>query len=515
VGQAARIARDALARPLPAVQEARLRCVLAWVLCTSGLAQDASAEAGHVLARPQLPGDLRDEATIAQLQALAGMPAEPQADRLAGAVLAARDHGDPVIAAARITRAVISWDKGRISQALESLGDAARGGTEVSADARHTQPLLALAAALVDLRRIDQADGILRAAGRDKLHGIASEAVPPILRARIHLAAGRLADAAAEAEAALATAQTLAAHGYAGVARSVLGMIALRRGDLAAAERHIASRPASMPQFAGIYARAETTLAQAQITEARRGPAAALSLVRDICAGLPAHRGLLAAEPAAAAWLIRVSRAAGDEELAATVARAAEALAGDNPGFGTLATAAAHALGLAHRDPGPPGPGRSAARRPMGPGVGGRRPWRPAGRPGGQRPGRPPPDRGARRIRAGRRDHRHGPHQGAAPRARRKPPPPGLLSRPAGKRMGQPDRHRMRRLPARRPGTEQSADRQPHVHQHPHRRLPPAPRIPQTQHRLTRRTRPDRHRTGPRGQLSAPGLDRAARAGPG
>jgi DNA-binding NarL/FixJ family response regulator len=115
--------------------------------------------------------------------------------------------------------------------------------------------------------------------------------------------------------------------------------------------RHIASRPAPMPHFAGIYARAETTLAQAQVTEARTGPVAALGLVRDICVGLPAHRGLLAAEPAAAAWLIRVSRAAGDEELAATVARAAEVLADDNPGFGTLATAAAHALGLAHRDP--------------------------------------------------------------------------------------------------------------------------------------------------------------------
>ena len=246
---------------------------------------------------------------------------------------------------------MISWDKGRISQALESLRDAARSGTGVPADARHAQPLLALAATLVDLRRIDQADGILRTAGHDKLQGIASEAVPPILRARMHLAAGRLADAAVEAEAALATAQTLAAHGHAWVACSVLGMIALRRGDLAAAARHIASRPAPMPHFAGIYARAETTLAQAQITEARTGPVAALGLVRDICAGLPAHRGLLAAEPSAAAWLIRVSRAAGDEQLAATVAHAAEVLAGDNPGFGTLATAAAHALGLAHRDP--------------------------------------------------------------------------------------------------------------------------------------------------------------------
>ena len=514
VGQAARIARDALARPLPAVEEARLRCVLAWVLCTSGRAQDACAEAGLVLARPQLPGDLRDQAIIAQLRALAGMPAEPAAGRLAGTVLASpRDHGDQVIAAARITRAVISWDKGRISQALESLRDAARSGTGVSADARHAQPLLALAATLVDLRRIDQADGILRAAGHDKLQGIASEAVPPILRARMHLAAGRLADAAVEAEAALATAQTLAAHGHAWVACSVLGMIALRRGDLAAAARHIASRPAPMPHFAGIYARAETTLAQAQITEARTGPVAALGLVRDICAGLPAHCGLLAAEPAAAAWLIRVSRAAGDEELAAAVARAAEVLAGDNPGFGTLATAAAHALGLAHRDPARLAQAaaehedtwaRASAAEDLGVLLA----------------SKADKDQAIRRLtealdgyaQAGATTDmariRHRLRKLGVCRRHR-----GSLSRQAGQRLGQPDRHRMRRLPAGRPGTEQPADRQPHVHQRPHRRLPPAPDIPQAQHRLTRRTRPDRHRTGLGGNLVRSGIDRAARAG--
>jgi DNA-binding CsgD family transcriptional regulator/tetratricopeptide (TPR) repeat protein len=349
---AASLARDALARPLPALQEARLRCVLSSVLCASGRAQDASAAAGLVLAQSQLPADLRDRAVTAQLQALARLPADPAAGRLADTVFAsAHEYGDQAIAAARITRALISWDNGQISQALESLRDAARRGSGVSPDARDPQPLLALAAALVDLRQLDQAKGILRAVGQDKLRGIAPEAVAPILRARMHLATARLADAAAEAESALARAETLSAHCCAWEAHSVLAMIELRRGDLAAAAQHVAAGPAPVPRPAGVYARADTALAQARVTEARNGPAAALSLVRDICAGLPAHRGLLAADPAAAAWLIRVSLAAGEKELAAGVAGAARALAYDNPGFATLAVAAAHALGLARRDP--------------------------------------------------------------------------------------------------------------------------------------------------------------------
>lgn len=350
--QAARIVHDALARPRPAVQEARLRCVLSSVLCARGRAQDASAEASIVLAQPQLPGDLRDQAIIAQLQALAGVPAEPAAGRLAGTVLAsAREYGDQAIAAAHVTRAMISWDNGSISETLEFLRDAARRGTGFSADARHVQPLLALASALVDLRRFEEAAGALRAADHDKLRGLPSEVVPPILRARMHLARGRLADAAAEGQAALATAHALTAHGYASIAHSVLGAIELRRGDIAVAAQHIASQAAPMPPCAGLYARAEAALAQAQITEARDGPAAALGLIRPFCTDLPAHRGLLAADPATAAWLTRTSLAAGDDELAATVTHAADALACDNPGFPALAAAAAHSLGLAYRDP--------------------------------------------------------------------------------------------------------------------------------------------------------------------
>ncbi|HEX6452336.1 MAG TPA: AAA family ATPase [Trebonia sp.] len=348
--QAARIARDLLAKPLPPTAEDRLRCTLSFVLCAGGQAQDAAGQAEMVLARPELPSGLRDQALTARLQALAGLR-DDRADPVADTVLAAPSQYDRHAAtAARLTRAVISWDDGQLGDGLELLREAARHGTAISADARHPQPLLALAAALIDLRQPGQAEDILRAADTPALHGIPGQAGLSILRGRIHLAAGRLADAAAEAQTALATAQDLGAHGYAATAHSVLAVIELRRGDLTAAAQHLARRPATSPQIADLYARAETTVAEAQLTEAREGPAAALSYLRPLCADLPARPGLLAGDPVLPAWLARTALAAADRRLAALVARTTQALADAHPQFPALAAAAAHSQGLARRD---------------------------------------------------------------------------------------------------------------------------------------------------------------------
>jgi DNA-binding CsgD family transcriptional regulator len=392
--QAARIAADMLAKPLPPSAEDRLRCALSAVLCAAGEPQDAADQAQLVLAQPDLPDDLRDRALTAHLQVLAGLR-----DKLAGpaadAVLAAPgQYGRPVIAAALVTRAVVAWDDGQIGDALDLLRDAARRDGGISADARDAQPLLALAAALIDLRQLEEAGSILRAADQSALQGIPAQAALAILHARVHLAAGRLAAAADDGHAALGIAQDIGAHGHAATAHSVLAAIELRRGDIAAAARHLACRPAASPtaqtigahgyatthsvpsmigprggeiaapaqhiacraaaglQFAALYARPETTLAEARICEARDGAAAALGLVRQSCADLEARPGLLLGDPAAAPWLVRTALAAGDRELAASVTGAAEALAAGNPGFPALAAPAAHCRGLASQDPG-------------------------------------------------------------------------------------------------------------------------------------------------------------------
>ena len=294
---------------------------------------------------------MRDQALAAHLQALTGLRDELAAP-VADAILAAPgQHDSPAAAAALLARAVISWDNGQICDGLGLLRDAARHGTGITADARQVQPLLALAAALVDLRQLGQAEDILRAADHPALEHIPAQAARSLLRARLQLAAGRLEDAAADAQAALAVARALGADGYAATAHGVLSMIELRRGDLAAAAQHLAGRPVTGPQFAGIYARPETTLAEAQITEARDGPGAALGPLRQVCADLKARPGLLLGDPALAAWLARTALATGHPELAARAVRAAQDLAETHPGFPALAAAAAHSGGLAGRDP--------------------------------------------------------------------------------------------------------------------------------------------------------------------
>jgi DNA-binding NarL/FixJ family response regulator len=245
----------------------------------------------------------------------------------------------------------MSWVNGQISEGLELLRDAARHQAGISPDARDVQPLLALAAALVDLRKLDEAEEILHAADSQTLRGIPAQAVRSILRARICLATGQLPGATVAGQAALATAETLGAHGYASAAHCVLSVIALRRGDIAAAAHHIACRSEVMPHFAGLYARTETTLAQAQISEARDGPAAAIGHIRQVCADLPARPGLLLGDPALAAWLVRTALAAGDTKLATLAARTAETLASHNPGYPAVTAASAHSLGLSSQDP--------------------------------------------------------------------------------------------------------------------------------------------------------------------
>ena len=131
----------------------------------------------------------------------------------------------------------------------------------------------------------------------------------------------------------------------------MLSVLELRRGEIAAAARHLACRPAPGPQFAGLHARPASTAAQALVTEAEEGPAAALGQVRRMCADLGDRPGLLLGDPALAAWLARTALAAGGSELAARAARAAQILADANPGFPALAAAAAHSHGLVRHDP--------------------------------------------------------------------------------------------------------------------------------------------------------------------
>jgi DNA-binding CsgD family transcriptional regulator len=349
--QAAAIAVTVLVRPLPASDEDRLRCTIAAALTGRGQLADGAALARKVLASPQLSADVRDQALVVQMQALTGLRDE-HAARTADTVLAAPGrHGRHVAAAAMVTRALIARDEGRAGEALDLLRDAARHDGAPAPDARRAQPILALASILVDVCQLGEAASILSLAGDGGLDHIPAQSALCLLRGRIHLTAGRPADAAREGSAALRTALDLGADAHAATARSLLALIDLRRGDIAAAAAHLARQTPGAPQLAGIYTSPEGPATQAYVTEAANGPAAVQDRVRQLSQDLTSRPGLLLDDPAMAAWLTRTALAGGDPDSAARVARAAQHLAEASPRWPALAAAAAHCSGLTGRDP--------------------------------------------------------------------------------------------------------------------------------------------------------------------
>ena len=356
--EAARLVRDALAQPLPTAYRTQLRAAESAVLGLQGRPAEANAAAQTVLAWTGGPGPARDEALVAQLQALSALGDNQRARAVAQDVLARpAEHGEPALAGALTVLGAICWADGQLGQGLQLCREAARRAGRISPDARHFQPLLVLAARLIDLRHFEEASAILRgAANAVQAPGQhPAEAIPTVLRARADLAQGRTEAARAAAEAALALAVSLQAHPQTALARSVLSVIAFRAGDLRAAGQHLRGRP-DVAHFTDSYAGTETMLARAQFVEAAAGPKAAgpekaTQLLGDLYAGLGGHRQVLTGDPAAAAWLARTALAAGRPELAAEVARVAEEIARDNPAFPVTAVTAAHCSGLVSRDP--------------------------------------------------------------------------------------------------------------------------------------------------------------------
>lgn len=351
--EAASIVHAALAQPQPAEGDTELRCTLTSLLCLQGKVDDAKTEAETVLSRPQLAGSRRDEVLVAYLQALTALGDNVKARRVAEDILAAfREYGESALAGALSTLADICWNEGRLDKGLQLASDAVRRTARVTADARQFQPLLGYAARLIDLRQLDKASKIIQASADliSSFRPNVSEAIPPILRARVDLALGHVDSARTAAEQALSIADTLDTGTHSALARSVLSIIALRKGDLRTAGMHLRNRPENI-HYPDVYAWTEAILAHAQFVEAEAGPQTAMKALGNIYAGLSAHRHLLVGDPTASAWLARTALAAGHADLAAGVARVADELARNNPRFDAITAAAAHCGGVVSGDP--------------------------------------------------------------------------------------------------------------------------------------------------------------------
>jgi DNA-binding CsgD family transcriptional regulator len=347
-------AQEALAVPMPALETAQLRCALSSLQVISGRPADALAAADGILADPDLPRGVRDDAEVALLQALTGLRDNKRATQVASAILGRPTaHGGDAVLASLLVLALATWDAGRADRALDLATQAACAQATESRGADPYHADLFLASRLIDLRRYPEAEAIMNAADRAFALDARSRstASPDVLRARMDLATGRLNEAAAEADSVLGPRDFPGARRCSSLASSVLGTVALRRGDVHAAERYIdGGSPAPQYDFVSVYEADWNRLVAAQIEEARNGPRAAMDRIADIYAALDEHRYLLMSDPASAAWLVRAALAARETERAEAAEAVMAEIQLDNPEVRVFQGCAEHARGVLRSD---------------------------------------------------------------------------------------------------------------------------------------------------------------------
>ena len=352
LGEADQVIRNVLAQPMSGRQEARLRSALASVLHLRGLDAQASEEAERALAEPGLPRSVRGHATIALLQALAGVCDRRRGAKLASSIREAPTENDrDVRVTALIVLAVTRWDEGQMQESLDLCQEAIVLAARKPCDVRLAQARLALASRLVDIRRFAEA-AILIKLGRERpgmVNGLEASASPALLRARIGLAQGWLDDAAAEVETARKIADAHGAHAYRAFAFRILATVALRRGDLSFPS-DLEPGPGRPRHLAVSCAQIGQDITAAQLAEATGGPMAAMPVLSETYDALDSHRSWLISEPGTAPWLVRVALGAGEPKLAERTAAAAEDIAQMNPGFPSVSASADHASGLLRGD---------------------------------------------------------------------------------------------------------------------------------------------------------------------
>ncbi|MQY02110.1 LuxR family transcriptional regulator [Actinomadura macrotermitis] len=343
----------ALAEPVPMPTGARLRIATATILHLRGRAAEAQAQAVDALAAADLPADMREQAEVALLLALTATPDQRTAAQRASEILGKPERsGDATLIAARILLAVSHWGKGDLQEALglarEAVGEAVLG----SVQARRTHPRLALASMLTDARRLEEAQDLLRSAEQERssLDHHAWAAGTSALQARIHLAGGRLLDAATEAAGALRLAGESGADLFVPTALSVLATAALRTGDMNAVADQMERFAARLAEGQSVPDTLRCTIALAQYEEARAAPGGSPALLARLRMSHDQCRRLLVTAPETAAWLVRVLVANGAGPQADDVVAIVSDLAGRNPRFAFLTSAAAHARGVRRKD---------------------------------------------------------------------------------------------------------------------------------------------------------------------
>lgn len=288
--RAIKIAREAS----PCGPAHSLQRLLSTALLLDGDVREAFAVADSALQAHTITAGERGALELNRLAALAALGdsmTEDTAARCGGSRIGVLT----ILATAR-------WQQGRFTEGLRLARDAARAVDSGEPFPWHLDPRPVLAAMLVQSRKEGEAETVIAAlvahVAQTGLNVLA--AVPHALYAQLHLAAGRLDEAQAQAHAALAESATA----FSPIASAALAAAAVRRGDLVGAAEHAEQLTRRRPALWQGQATWLHTMITGQECETLPGPA------------------ILAEEPAAAAWFVRTAVAAGNEGRAVAVLHA-------------------------------------------------------------------------------------------------------------------------------------------------------------------------------------------------
>jgi DNA-binding CsgD family transcriptional regulator len=352
--QAEALSRDALAARLDPRDNAMIQLGLAHALQTLGLYRLVPTITRGLLDEPDLPDDTRLAAVSVTAAAMI-RGGDDAADAMVDAELKLATRLDDT--ERRINnlgnRSHLAARHGDLDRAL-ALATEEAALAERSDPARSTTraPRLGLAFNLLLVDRTDAARAELTIAERE-----AREVGYPWAvmfceqsRASTLLIDGELDDAAAIAEAALEDARAVDLEARTPDLLHVLALVAIRRGELGLARRHVDRLVTLLDEGAGLVATARDT-AGGRLAFAEGDPERALRELEPVYA-TPYLTTLLRNDTPLAAELVRIALAAGAPELAVRMVDVARDFAARNPSVPSICAQAAHAAGLLHDDVG-------------------------------------------------------------------------------------------------------------------------------------------------------------------
>ncbi|MEO3746348.1 AAA family ATPase [Plantactinospora sp. B5E13] len=351
LAQARELGEVYLRRGLAAPTEAAILLGLAEALKHAGQDRAAIEYADRALALPDVPTGERAHLLAIQAHALLQIDDIVAADR--SARLAA-ELGGPVgehsaVVFALEARCVAAYARGALTTAAEYAEAAVRLADEVGGEARQRHPALWRGMVLAAMDQLDEAAAAYAAdkVATDELGTAWSRPLWHHLHADLCLAAGRLDDAEAVAEAGLRVAEQLGASAVVPSLLATLGQIALHRDDLPRALDYLRRAQHHVHSGIGVIAE-ELAWEQALYADATGRPEGVLDALARLYDALPERLYLIVHNPFAGPHLVRMALNAGDPERAAAAVRATRAAAELNPGSASLAGASRHAEGLLH-----------------------------------------------------------------------------------------------------------------------------------------------------------------------